>query len=594
MLSKRVLAVVMLVVLAFSTGSALALDVVVGDGSGASCTEAALNSAVASLNTASGGTLTFNCGGAVTIPLTTQKRFTQTGTYVIDGGGMVTLDGNNVTRILYTASGKNINFTVRNITLTRGRAAFDAAGERAANQGGAIYSGYDNILTVENVTFTNNFAKGERHPYHGGGAIAIDATNTVTITGSTFTGNTSPNGGAINNLLSRLTIESSTFRQNSATRADPGGGGAIYNDAGRLTIRNSVIMENTSANLGGGIFTWAHNVVPYSGKTVLFNSVIARNTANDLGGGVWKGGAYLMEVTRSTIAENVTKSAGGGLAGTGPGANFKVINSTISGNRVQRSNGGSGAGIFSGGSSSTIVNSTIAYNTVPNADQAVAAAIHGNAALKNTVIAYNTGGWNGVWACMGNITNNGGNVQFPNNDCGNKIPKRDPNLAPLSPALENVVVGGAAPTHALTVPSFAINRAVDCVAIDQRGVARPQGDKCDSGAFELEGTAPLPVTLVSPPNKGTIPHAKPVNLTLSWNASFGAVNYRVVILRPDGAELHNVLVPAEQAQCADGVSTCTYSVQLGMAVNKVFKWSVRAINPFGTKLSPTWTFKPVP
>lgn len=117
--------------------------------------------------------------------------------------------------------------------------------------------------------------------------------------------------------MSRLTIESSTFRQNKATRADPGGGGAIYNDAGRLTIRNSVIMENTSANLGGGIFTWAHNVAEYSGKTVLFNSVVARNTADDLGGGVWKGGAFIMDVVRSTIAENITKQAGGGLAGTG-------------------------------------------------------------------------------------------------------------------------------------------------------------------------------------------------------------------------------------------------------------------------------------
>lgn len=594
MLSKRVLAVIMLVVLAFSSGSALALDVVVGDGSAASCTEAALNAAVASLNTAGGGTLTFNCGGTVTIPLTKQKRFMQTGTYIIDGGGLVTLDGNNATRILYTASGKNINLTVRNITLTRGRAAFDAAGERAANQGGAIYSGYRNTLTVENVTFTYNSARGERHPYHGGGAIAIDTTSIVTISGSTFIGNTSPNGGAINNLLSRLTIESSTFRQNKATRADPGGGGAIYNDAGRLTIRNSVIMENTSANLGGGIFTWAHNVAEYSGKTVLFNSVVARNTADDLGGGVWKGGAFIMDVVRSTIAENITKQAGGGLAGTGPGANFKVVNSTISGNKVQRNDGGSGAGIFSSGSSSTITNSTIAYNTVPNADQAVAAAIHGNAALKNTVIAYNTGGWNGLWACMGNITNNGGNVQFPNNDCGSRIAKRDPNLAPLSPALENVVVGGVMPTHALIVPSFAINRAVDCAAIDQRGVARPQGDKCDSGAFELEGTAPLPVTLVSPPNKGTVPHTRPLNLTLSWNAAFGAVNYRVVILRADGVEVHNVLVTPEQALCADGVSVCTYTTALNMAANKVFQWSVRAINPFGNKLSPTWTFKPVP
>lgn len=41
---------------------------VVGNGSPASCTEAALDAALAG-----GGTVDFNCGGAVTIPISAQK-----------------------------------------------------------------------------------------------------------------------------------------------------------------------------------------------------------------------------------------------------------------------------------------------------------------------------------------------------------------------------------------------------------------------------------------------------------------------------------------------------------------------------------------
>ncbi|MGB5413308.1 MAG: choice-of-anchor Q domain-containing protein, partial [Polyangiales bacterium] len=65
----------------------------------------------------------------------------------------------------------------------------------------------------------------------------------------------------------------------------------------------------------------------------------------------------------------------------------------------------------------------------------------------------------------------------------------DPMLGPLA---DN---GGPTETHALEEGSPAINQipAADCVdeegeplTTDQRGLARPQGDSCDVGAFELE------------------------------------------------------------------------------------------------------------
>src|SRR5262249_44783685 len=71
-------------------------DVVVGTGIPASCTEAAFASAVATVN-ATGGAITFSCGGAKTITLTSQKVFQNAGSpnlvYTIDGAGLITLAG---------------------------------------------------------------------------------------------------------------------------------------------------------------------------------------------------------------------------------------------------------------------------------------------------------------------------------------------------------------------------------------------------------------------------------------------------------------------------------------------------------------------
>lgn len=65
---------------------------VVGDGTPGSCTEGALNMALAG-----GGTITFNCGGPKTITLTSVKTVAQnTG---ILGGNVITLTGNFATRL---------------------------------------------------------------------------------------------------------------------------------------------------------------------------------------------------------------------------------------------------------------------------------------------------------------------------------------------------------------------------------------------------------------------------------------------------------------------------------------------------------------
>src|SRR5664279_885289 len=69
----------------------------VGKGTSASCTETALDAALAG-----GGTVTFNCGGAATITVTSPKLILQNTT--VEGGGNITLSGGGTTQIFRLAA----------------------------------------------------------------------------------------------------------------------------------------------------------------------------------------------------------------------------------------------------------------------------------------------------------------------------------------------------------------------------------------------------------------------------------------------------------------------------------------------------------
>lgn len=569
---------ILLLVMTFAFAPVVqAANVTVGNGTPGSCTQKALRDKVKAVNAANGGEITFNCGANPhTIRVSAQFVFDKTGSYTLDGGGLITLDGQGQTRLLYTASGKNINLTVQNITLINGRAASDPAGERAANQGGALYSGFRNTLTVRNVTFRDNFARAERHPYHGGGALAIDTTSTVLIEDSTFINNRSPNGGAINNLLSVLTIRRSRFTANVSTSPSPGGGGAVYNDAGKLTIVDTIINGNRAANLGGGIFTWAHNVNgEYSGETVINRSVLANNFAEH-GGGLWKGGHYVLRLLNSSVTGNRAQTRGAGISGTGPGPNFIINNSTIAHNSVLRT--GSAAGVFSANNSSTITNSTIAYNTVPNDASSVGAAIHGNVTIARSIIAYNTGGWNNQWSCMGTTTNDGNNLQFPGNTCGS-IPVQDARVSNvLVPAL-NTLEHGQTQFLALRPDSPALNAYI-CTGSDQRGIERPFGGSCDIGAIEMNGSMPGGPVITYPVNAGFVSGAN-ASPTITWNPVNDATQYRVQV--NDMTAGQRLLRKTMMAGEVCGVG-CAYALATDGVIlvnNRRYRVVVFAINEFG-------------
>lgn len=248
---------------------------VVGSGTPASCTSAAVVAAVAR-----GGIIGFRCGDRpVTILMRRTARVRNTSpTVVIDGGGLVTLSGGGRRRILYqnTCDARQTwttdhcqnqatpRLVVRNLTLAGG----NATGQRMDGGGGGAIFARGGRLTIINTRFAGNRCD-RTGPDVGGAAVRALSQHQgapVRVVGSTFTGGRCANGGALSSIGVSWRITDSVFRDNRATGrganparpGTPGGGngGAIYLDGNRftLTIRGTLMRDNTAPEGGGAIF----------------------------------------------------------------------------------------------------------------------------------------------------------------------------------------------------------------------------------------------------------------------------------------------------------------------------------------------------
>jgi hypothetical protein len=277
---------------------------VVGSGTPASCSEAALASRLAG-----GGTVTFDCGPSpVTIAITGEKLIGADTT--IDGGGKITLRGNGATRILRSIDGtfngtsvlKVIKVTLVGLTIENGV---------TSGQGGAIEVGFWNDFTLKSSTLRDNRATKDDENCAGGGAIFIGGGSTARIERSVFSANQANNGGAINSLRTNLTIVGSQFDSNHATHtdrinqfADCGGGGALYIDGARgaesggplpTLIQASSFTGNTTNNHGGGVFAGLYpNESIRIEQSSFDGNVVTKAASKDScgsGGAIWYGSA---------------------------------------------------------------------------------------------------------------------------------------------------------------------------------------------------------------------------------------------------------------------------------------------------------------
>lgn len=444
---------------------------VVGNGTAASCTETALKAAISS-----GGHITFSCGASpVTIAVTSE--ITVPKNTVIDGSGLIALDGGGKNRILVAAMNRSLS--VRNMRFVNGVASQDMTG---AGIGGAVSGPYLNKIEVINSIFEGNSAG------RGGGAVGVGTASSLVISGSTFKGNKAWYGGAVYSLLSALTVVNSTFTENSTTTSGGlGDGGAIGTDGasadpndsigGDIKICGSLITNNKAYGNGGGAYLWAYPPDRiFIEQTTVSNNTVSPNGRNNngLGGGmrVSNGEIY---IKRSSFLSNTSESNGGGLY-LECAPTCMLTNSTFYKNKA----GAYGGAIF--GDKHQSNNVTFASNTAGGHGGAI---FGSDFILNNAVFQDNSAGnkWGQAMSC--NSTGTGANVmQWVSASSSGGSDKCIANITVANPLLANPANnGGPTSTMLPAANSPALEVGTSCESIDQRGNTR-KTSKCDLGAVE--------------------------------------------------------------------------------------------------------------
>ncbi len=267
--------------------------------------------------------------------------------------------------------------------------------------------------------------------------------------------------------------------------AAPQGGGIL--NGGVLSLDRVVVRDNTENSAGPANFEFGGGGIYNSaGATLnLTDSTVADNVSlNQPSGGIYGFFGSTINITRSTVSGNASLSdVAGGLRSLGDAT---IVNSTFSGNVSTAWHGGA---IFHTDGQLTVTNSTFTGNSAPaGTASGILVATFGapaNATLTNNVLE----GFGGAFACAtegggaATITSLGFNV-ISDGSCAPVGTDQSNTDALLGPLADN---GGPTLTHALGAGSPALDAADAgaCPATDQRSVARPQGPGCDVGAFEL-------------------------------------------------------------------------------------------------------------
>ncbi len=418
-------------------------NVVVGNGTQASCTEAALNTAIAQ-----GGVITFNCGSTGhTIKFTTYKQINQA--MSIDGGNLITLSGNNTTSLFQVFSG--VRFSLSNITLS----------EALGKDGFGTIDNFGTLI-INNSRIENNKA----NTFNGG---ALTNHSIAEISDTVFFNNSAANsnGGAIYNDSGTTTLTRTQILSNTA-----GNGGAIYSRDGAITMFRTHVLSNT-AHYGGGI-----NIF---GGTFIANNLIVRENIGFDGGGMWINQNVTATIQRSEFSAN-NSQYGAGLEVSGK---LIMTNTTLSGNTAI--NDGGGIWFLNTSDTSQLNSVTLYQNQATNGG-----AINsngGSVVLKNSALTGS--GSVSPPLCAGDVITADITNFASDGTCGAATLSGDIRLQPLA---DN---GGFTLSHLPTVKSVLIDAVDTCPSIDQRGVLRPKGIRCDVGSVELapDSTTFLPAML---------------------------------------------------------------------------------------------------
>ena len=214
------------------------------------------------------------------------------------GANLLTISGNNSSRVVYIS--QNANLTMTNLAIKDGNGAGSA--RFAPDSGGGIYNDLGTLALV-NAVVSNNSA------FSGGG---IYQAGPVTLTNSTISNNTAQEeGGGISNYLGSSASHSLILIRSEIINNAAASGGGIAN-TGPLTIDSSTISHNTATSGGGGILNRAFGVsnATFRGTIDAINTTISNNSGGSSGGGILQT-TGTVNLINSTISDNSATSGGG-------------------------------------------------------------------------------------------------------------------------------------------------------------------------------------------------------------------------------------------------------------------------------------------
>ena len=292
-----------------------------------------------------------------------------------------------------------------------------------------------------------------------------------------------------------------------------------------MTLTDCVLSSNAAAMFGGAIFN--------SGTLTLVRSLVSNNAAEYRAGAIYSETGSTLTLDHANLFGN-SSSVGGAI--DNHDGTLSITASTLSGNVATGVHGGAGGNIIS---------------------------LYTITTVRNSIVVAGASGPNCYTYFNNEIVSAGNNVSDDRSCAAFFTQAGDLNGVPagLSP---NGLQDNGGPTA--TIALLATSPAVDAVSLqacaaegarlttDQRGMPRPSGGACDSGAFELT-LYPTTLTLsAANPASLTAGSPGPVTFTaiLTQQDSAAPVTGAPIAWSVDGAAIVSTL------SGADGVATLSY------------------------------------
>jgi hypothetical protein len=270
-----------------------------------------------------------------------------------------------------------------------------------------------------------------------------------------------------------------------------------------LPVNNDVVVRGASARttiLRGGQGFRAFEI-PAGITATISHLTMSGGSITCWGGNLFNEGTVTLDHIRATQG---SACSGGGLANAG--GTMTVLSSLIDHNTSFQGGADSGAianiGVAGHPTTLTVRDSTLAFNNAGNTGGILAwnnspGAVN-DVTLERVTVAYNSGGGinrgagttftvrssivshNSPYDCAGGVADGGHNLESAST-CGFAFQNAALNLSD-----ELTDQGGETDTLSMGAASQAVDAGGDCTGTDQRDLARPQGEACDSGALEVQ------------------------------------------------------------------------------------------------------------